>query len=324
ARGPFKIDASFNQNQSNERQGLTNRTEIALGDLELVNIFGYRETSLHYQPNVDGMPTILADGSGVFPAGTPVEYIRARLAQETKQTSDELQLRGAVFDGALEWLVGGFWLKSEPNGSQGIQVAFAHIPGTPNVPAGYTLMTEESNAVIANARYDLSEFVVEGLQLDVGNRYNRDSVDACTGSGVTGFPDDADLSDCENGSSAMVNASTNTVESSKPTWSAGLNWQITPDFFTYVVSRLGYRAGGANGPTLSGRLAGFQSFEPETVKDVEIGVRTDWSVAGVALRANASAFVGWYEDVQAVLTGVNTVGGACDPLLLTNPPGISP
>ncbi|MDB6063029.1 MAG: hypothetical protein JWM78_3132 [Verrucomicrobiaceae bacterium] len=324
ARGPFKVDASFNQDQTNERKGLTNRTEIGIGDMELVNIFGYRETALHYQPNVDGMPTITTDGTGLFPAGVPVEYIRARLAQETKQTSDELQLRGNAFNGSLEWLVGGFWLKSEPNGPQGIQVAFAHIPGTPDAGAGYTFITEESKAVFTNLRYDLSDLVLEGLQFELGLRYTRDSVEACTGSGITGSPNDVDLSDCEHASSNIVNASTNKVDSTKTTWSAGLNWQINPDLFTYLITRRGYRAGGINGPTFAGRLTEFQSFAPETVNDVEVGVRTDWDVGGVTVRANASAFVGWYKDVQAAVTGVSTVGAACNPAITTNPAGISP
>lgn len=323
ARGPFKVDASFDQAQTNQRKGLTNRTEIDLGALELVNIFGYRETALHYQPNVDGMPTIVTDGTGLYPAGIPLEYIRARLAQETKQTSNELQLRGEAFEGNLEWLLGGFWLKSEPSGSQGIQVAFAHIPGTPDPGAGYTFITEESKAVFTNLRYDLSDLLMDGMQFELGLRYTEDSVEACTGSGLTGSPDEVVLKDCENGAANILNASVNKVESSKTTWSVGLNWQVSPDLFTYLTTRRGYRAGGINGPTFSGRLVDSQSFEPETVNDIELGVRTDWYIGDVTIRANASAFVGWYEDVQTVLTGVNTVAAACNPAII-NPAGISP
>ncbi|MFA7555031.1 MAG: TonB-dependent receptor [Spongiibacteraceae bacterium] len=323
-RGPFKVDASFDQAQTNKRKGLTNRTEVDLGAVELVNIFGYRETALHYQPNVDGMPPIVTDGTGLYPAGIPLEYIRARLAQETKQTSNELQLRGDAFDNQLEWLVGGFWLKSEPNGSQGIQVAFAHIPGTPDPGAGYTFITEESQAVFTNLRYDLSDLLLDGLQLEVGMRYTKDSIEACTGSGLSGSPDEVVLSDCKHSAPNILNASTNTVDSSKTTWSVSLNWQINQDLFTYIITRRGYRAGGINGPTFAGRLSEFQSFAPETVNDIEIGVRTDWDIGDVTIRANASAFVGWYEDVQSVLTGVNTVGAACNPAITTNPAGISP
>lgn len=326
ARGPFKVDtdASFDQSESNEREGVTNRTEIDFGRLQLINIFGYRDTSLSYAPNADGMPIITTDGTGAFPAGVPLEYIKARLTQETEQTSNELQLHGTALSERLEWLVGAFWLKSEPNGSQGIQVPFAHIVGTPDAPAGYTFITEESQAVFVNLRYDLSP-IIEGLQFELGVRHTEDEIEACTGSGTTGFPDAADLDDCESGNiSNIVNTSINGIDSEETTWSVGLNWQANEELFAYVVARHGYRAGGINGPTFSGRLAAFQSFAPETVDDLEVGIRADWQIGGIDIRTNASAFVGYYDDVQSALTGVNTVGSACDPSRPDNPPGISP
>jgi iron complex outermembrane receptor protein len=127
--------------------------------------------------------------------------------------------------------------------------------------------------------------------------------------------------DCAAHAADITGSSINAASSHAPTWSAGLNWQLDKDLFTYLVSRRGYRAGGINSPTLIGRLAPFQSFAPETVTDVELGMRSDWHVGGAVLRFNASAFSGWYDNVQTALTGVQT-----SPLCTAtnNGPGVSP
>lgn len=321
--GPYKT-RSFQSpdDEKNERTSVTNRTEIDFGAIQLVNIFGYRDTALFLNTNTDGMFTLTADGTGPYPAGTPVNYIKANLTNETEQFSNELQLRGKLFDDRLDWLVGAFWLKSEPGGPQGSQVVFGHVPGTPPPPAAYIFITEESKAVFTHLSYDLSS-LVDGLQLELGLRYTEDDIEGCVGTGVTGSSKDVELGDCEAGRDNTVNTSINKTSSEETTWSVGLNWQVTPDLFTYVVSRRGYRAGGVNGPTFSGRLAPLQSFEPETVTDVELGLRTDWTLGDVAVRSNLSAFLGKYQKVQSGLTGVQTALAFCNPAI-DNPPGVSP
>jgi iron complex outermembrane receptor protein len=326
ARGPFKMNSSIDQFETLERTSVTNRTDIDFGGLELVNIFGYREVDLSFATNTDGMPRLTIDGTGLvpFPAGLQMDFIKANLTQQLQQYSNEVQLRGQALDDRLDWIVGAFWLKNEPNGAQGQSVTFAGVPGvTPPVQASYGFITEESKAVFANVKYDLGS-LLEGLALDIGVRYTEDKVESCTGAGITDWSGDVTDSDCESRSSNIINAQNTSASSDELTWSAGLNWQITPDLFTYLVTRHGYRAGGVNGPSFSGRLLPYQSFAPETVTDFEIGVRSDWTLGNVALRLNASAFVGYYDDVQSALTGVVSSGlAACNPSSGNNPPDIS-
>src|SRR5690606_5520569 len=54
------------------------------------------------------------------------------------------------------------------------------------------------------------------------------------------------------------------------------------------------------------------------------GVRSDWTIGTVGVRANASAFVGDYEDVQVALSGVQSTIAACNPASNDNPPAVSP
>src|SRR5690606_21983040 len=210
----------------------------------------------------------------------------------------------------LDWMVGAFWLDSEPDGSQGYTVLFGEVIGFPVARASYTFTSEESRAIFANLKYDL-DAVAEGLEFEVGIRYTEDEVDSCTGIGFTDWSGDATDSDCRPGSIKIANVNTVTGEFDETTWSVGLNWQVTDSLFTYGVARHGYRAGGANGPTLAGRPAPFQIFEPETVTDFELGVRADWMSGQVGLRTNLSAFFGKYDDVQTPLTGVSSAITGC-------------
>src|SRR5690606_21413523 len=117
-RGPRKVYTSRDQFDDLERHSLTNRTEIDFGAVQIINIFGYRDVDLKYLTNVDGLPALITDGSGAYPAGVQLEYIKGSLYQSLEQTSNELQFRGQAFDDKLNWIVGGFWLKNEPNGPQ--------------------------------------------------------------------------------------------------------------------------------------------------------------------------------------------------------------
>ena len=326
ARGPFVMDSSIDQLETLERTSITNRTDIDFGGVQLVNIFGFRDIDLTYVTNTDGLPRLTTDNPGLvgLPAGLPVDLVKANLNQQLQQYSNEVQLRGEALGDKLDWVVGAFWLKSEPNGSMGQSVLIGGVPGvTPPPQASYAFITEESKAVFANVKYDLSS-LVEGLELDVGVRYTEDEVESCTGAGVTDWSGDVSDSDCESRSSNILNANNTTASSDELTWSAGLNWQVTSDLFTYLVTRHGYRAGGVNGPSFRGRLVPYQSFAPETVTDFELGIRSDWMLGNVAMQVNASAFVGYYDDVQSALTGVVSSGlQACDPTSANNPPSIS-
>lgn len=292
-----------------------------MGALQLVNIFGYRHTDLSYITNTDGMGPLFGNGNP-FPTGLPLHYIKANNNQEIEQYSNEIQLRGKALDDKLDWMVGAFWLNSKPDGSQGFTVLFGEVIGFPAARAGYAFTEEESQAVFVNFKYDLGA-IADGLDVEIGIRYTEDEVDSCTGIGFTDSSADATDSDCRPGSDKITNVNTVNGQFDETTWSVGLNWQVTEELFSYGVVRHGYRAGGANGPTLSGRLAPYQIFEPETVTDIEIGIRADWLIRGVNMRTNLSAFFGEYEDVQTPLTGVSSAIAGCDPNSSNNPLPIS-
>jgi iron complex outermembrane receptor protein len=305
ARGIHSINSDVDAFERADRFGITNRTQAQLSDsVELVNIFGYRHTKIDYYSSVDGLPTLISDGTGAIPAGLPVMVVGGRQTSDVEQFTDELQFRGKAADDRLDWLVGGFYLKSKPKGPTGTYIPIFILPGFTDAPFNYGFFTETSKALFVNVGYKLDS-VAEGLRLNAGFRYTWDKISACVGGGTS--PDPVlQPADCNNAVAAIQNSSINKTSSKAPTWTVGLDWQATPEVFLYAVTRRGYRAGGINSPTLAGRLIPFQSFQPEKVTDVEAGIRTDFRAGDVAIRFNASPFIGWYSGVQVPIAGLNT------------------
>ncbi len=318
ARGPRVINSDVDAFERVERFGVTNRTEFSLSDeVELINIFGYRSTKVDYFSSVDGLPTLISDGTGAIPPGLPVTVVGGRQTSDVDQFTNELQLKGVAFDGQLDWLIGGFYLDSKPVGPSGTYIPVFILPGITDAPFNYSFYSEESKALFANIGYEL-DGLVDGLRLNLGFRYTWDDIEACVGGGTSSQPV-VTPEECRDGSPNIINSSVNTTSSSAPTWTVGLDWQVNPDLFLYVVTRRGYRAGGINTPTLGGTLASFQSFEPEEVTDIEAGIRSDFQMGEMRAQFNASPFVGWYSGAQVPISGLNT-NAACG----TGPGGSNP
>ena len=323
ARGPRVIESDVDAFERVKRIGVTNRTEVELApSIDFVNIFGYRSTKVDYFSSVDGLPTLTSDGTGAIPAGLPVTVVGGRQKSDVEQFSNEVQLKGKLLDEKLDWLIGGFYLKSKPVGPSGTYIPIFILPGITDAPFNYSFYSEESKAVFANLGYEL-DGLVEGLRLNLGVRNTWDDIEACVGGGTSPDPV-VSPKDCRNAAPTILNSSINTTSSSALTWTAGLDWQVNPDLFLYIVTRRGYRAGGINTPTLAGTLAPLQAFSPEEVTDLEAGIRSDFRAGDVAVQLNASPFVGWYSSVQVPISGLNTTAACGTGAGGTNPPRSSP
>lgn len=310
ARGPYVTDVDAPPGVTRaKRLGVTNRTDIELGgSVSFTNIFGYRSTELRDRLNVDGVGLLPADGTGAVPAGLPVRLLNAGFNNEIEQYTNEVQLRGKLFGDRLSWLIGGFYLDSKPTGPTGTSADVGSVP-LPGVVTGtfnYNFYSEKSRALFGSLNYDLDS-VLEGLTVNGSFRYTWDKVKACTAA-TTGVDDSIQPGNCNATDPRIVpgSQSVNRSSSSAPTWSFGLDWQINRDLFAYIVTRRGYRAGGINSPTFGGLLEPFQSFDPETVTDAEIGIRTDWRAGQMRGRFNLSAFTGYYDKVQIALAGAQS------------------
>ena len=316
-RGPFVTDSDvLPAHDATRRIGVTNRTDVQLPyGMSLTNIFGYRRTYLAYNINTDGTP---APFSTLF--GAPISLLNAGAINHVEQFTDEVQLRGKALNDRLDWLAGIFYLSSDPYGVTGTGLGLGQVqldtshPPSPIAAFSYNNNYETSRAAFFNLNYDLGN-VLDGLRFDFGGRYTYDHVSACTANDTT-TQGQIGPGACPTGSPFLIGGATNSDVSHAPTWTVGFDWRINKSLFAYIASRRGYREGGINAPTLGGTLTPLQTFGPEKVTDVEVGVRSDYKIGDVRTRLNVSLFSGWYTGVQVPLSGLLTQPGckAGDPV----------
>lgn len=282
--------------QDVELQGLSNTTTLYLGNITLKNILGYR-TAYHY--------------SVTDTDGTEMGLTTAENLQDYSQFSEEFQIQGTFLEDRLDTIVGAFYLKSRPSGRTGLIVA----PFTPRLPASLILSyrTQESKALFGQASFDLGG----GFEIDAGARHTWDKTTSCaTGYGannpfVPGTPV-ASLDQCRDGGTITVNGVPVSVmgtqavaKSAAWTWNLGVNYQATDNIFLYGTVRRGYRAGGVNTPVLGGILTPFQTYDPETVVDAELGMKARWSSGSMYGTFNIAVYRGTYSGSQRGVNGTN-------------------
>ena len=290
AAGPRKAWNDLAGTLDQEIKSFSNTTTWDAGAFTLKNILGYREIFTHSFSDIDGtqLPIIHADN-----------YVG------NKQFTEELQISGEALDGALNYVGGLFYLKSEPDGGNRLALQLFAQSGTPitnpQFPDPATFLsgaqgpgdfyTDTSKAAYGQVTYDLSTLSdsMEGLSVDIGLRHTKDKAEKCPVAGTLYTDPLPTESDCTQRISE---------EFSKTTYNLSLNYQMTDDILLYGVTRTGYRAGGLSSPTFGGQLIPFQSYEPEDVQDFELGMKNDWSLGDIYGRLNVAVYRSEYEGVH--------------------------
>jgi iron complex outermembrane recepter protein len=254
--------------------GVVNKTEVELGGIQLTNIFGYRSTEIF---------TEVGAGLALSP-----QLLDSAAYIDVDQYSDELQIQGNAFDDQLTWIFGGFYLEYNPDRATRTEVI---------APANWlpTIGERTNRAVFGQISYDISKWV-DGLSVDVGWRYNKDRQDLCS-LPTTQTPDirtpNFDKGQC---------TSSVAYRGKESTWTAGLSYKWKPDVTTYITARRGYREGGINSPSFSAPeqalFVPFQSYDPELLTDVEVGLKSDWQLGSVRGRFNLALFTQRLEGYQ--------------------------
>jgi iron complex outermembrane receptor protein len=253
-------------------------------NIKLKNIFGYQSNKT----------------LGAFDyAGTVLPLLRVinsdsdGWTSNIEQITDEFQVQGKSLGGNLTWIVGAYGEFVHPGGTWQI---LSNQLGTPGARINH--QTDLSRALFAQADYDFGGVVdaLSGLKLTLGYRYTWDNRSE---SSVTyNFPHT-----CTQGIAPSCVVAGNT-QFHAPSWTLGLNYQITPETLVYVTSRRGYQSGGFNLPAPSPQT---EIYRPEYVTDVEIGLKSDWDVDGVKFRTNADYYHSWFTNIQEEAGIVNPV-----------------
>lgn len=270
ALGFYKVAGLNVEKEGFQRNlNLVNITSWNIGDSTVLkNIAGYQTARIFSLTDSDGTPFAVANTA---PFSEPTDA--------TPSWSEELQLQGKIFGDRLTYTVGTFHSGTHTVPGPTYSVAFGNTSGTINKSSALT------RALYGQGNYDLSD-VVEGLTFTAGYRYTWDKR-AASSIRLTA-------------AGAVASQFASSARFSKGSYTLGLSYQVAPDTMLFVTNSKGYSSGGFN-LTAPPQL---QKFGPESLNNVEVGIKSDWEIAGIQGRTNLSAFYGKYDDIQVNITQV--------------------
>jgi iron complex outermembrane receptor protein len=273
---------------------LINKTSINLSaDTTLKNILSYSTQKIRRDSDEDGTTLVLLDSIGPAPGTWQVD---------TTVTTEELQLQGKAFAGALNWQTGVYYEKDgTPNPSkQSFTQQVVLLPfyfNTVDTDLGGTTI-----GLYGQGTYKLDQWL-NGLSFTAGYRYTWDSLHEGYSQSLSTTRTPATGDFClsvANGSLFPNCAVYASAKHSGDSYTVGFDYQATASTLIYLVSRQGYKSGGFNivAATVGDINSPAFSYKPETVRDVELGLKTDWSIGSMRGRTNLSLYNSWYLNAQ--------------------------
>jgi iron complex outermembrane receptor protein len=262
-----------------------NTTTVELApSLTFKNVASFSRVRVSGGFDNDGTPIPVTQFARTHFSGNPSAFGENR----NEYVTEEAQLQGRAFDNKLNWVVGGFWQNTYPYGYQEINTIGGGIL-SPTI----SHVNSTTSALFAQGTLDFGAFseALDGLKLTAGYRYTWDTrhytafaynsaTRVCTTDATRPFPN------------CLVKFD---GKFSAPTYNLTLDYKITPNILVYVTNRTGYKSGGFN-TVVNSQVP--SSFAPEKVKDIELGMKADWNLAGIPMRTNVDVFRDKYKDIQ--------------------------
>ncbi|GFE79876.1 TonB-dependent receptor [Steroidobacter agaridevorans] len=288
ARGRDRNDVESDMRQRDETEvwGIVNTTTVSLSDtLTLKSIAGYRdfETYSEYDIDASAIPGILT----------------SMQTATLQHASYELQLLGSAFDNRFDWVTGLYWYNEDGVQNSPGDVLVGVNPNNPFMQLG--AVDNSSYSFFAQGIYRLTP----ELSLTAGVRWNYDEKEMTLSSKT---PAACSLRDPNTGALLPADRCSVTLSDSfsQPTGTLSLDYKVRDDVLLYAASRLGYRSGGFN--LRATTPVEYAPFDPETVIDLELGIKADWFVGDWRMRSNVAAYNQWYDDIQRTVGVTNPIG----------------
>jgi iron complex outermembrane receptor protein len=286
---------SFSTNEIDKRfnYGIFNTTTWNVSDTVILkNIFSYQVQKLLNANDIDASPFVVNDLVGTS----------SKWHLQTGTYTEELQAQGTALNSNLQWTAGGYY----EFGHNIAPVPFRLIVG-----GGFEIVQPDNpystrtRGLYAQLTYNLGGLIpgLDGLKFTGGYRHTWDSYkfaiavysptigNACLSSSGT-FP----ASNCLFGLDGRSDAGS---------WTLGLDYQVTPNTLVYVRSGKGYLPGGVN-PSVAlvpgGSASPDVAFAPATNIDVEVGVKSRFTVGNVPVTINADAFRTDFSNIQRLVS----------------------
>ena len=277
--GNPEIDDPFNLA---EAYSFTSNLVIDLGDVEVKSITGYRNSDTSNNLSLTGTPT----GAASFVS----QYRQSQFSQE-------LQISGS--SGALDY-IGGLYYFRETGDERSDSAIFYNTP-IAAFRNGFAEYSARSVGVFGQVNYNITE----DLRITGGLRYTWDKR-FINRRGTNDFRLARENRVCTQGPNAGLTLGQaecfdrNTAKFDYPAWTAGIDYQVTPDVFVYAKTSGASMSGGFSPRPVPAPFS--DSFGPEKVRDVEAGVKAEFLENRI--RTNLAVFRSWQSDVQRIITAV--------------------
>lgn len=274
-----------------------------LGNVTLKNIFSTIR-NLGVRTTYDGgnpLPNGLVYNNWDFQNFKPVASSRASGENDwLDDYSEEFQIMGDI-DGKHSWIVGYYQeVQKYDLNYPPLFATYGNVFSptfSPTVVGGFsTNQKDEQKGYFAQTTLDMSDWLLDGLKLTMGYRWTESKATRNS----TPF-DQMALALHGNLVPAGVEIKRPTLEDSAPSWTVSLDYQINQDTLVYLAHRRGFKPGGSNVTAADpdNPPPGFVlNYDPEIVDDLELGIKVDWTLAGMPIRTNAAVYQMWYEDIQ--------------------------
>jgi iron complex outermembrane receptor protein len=279
------------------REAVNKTTYTVNDDLSVKNIVGCNKVISRDQNDGDGSPfELLTSGA----SGGPNEE---GLVFSTEQYSEELQLAGTAFAQRLNYLVGGYYDRDNEGQNAPLNIGCGSIafPVTPQNPQGcevsgglrYNFETDEkSRALFAQTTYALTH----SLRFTAGFRETWEDI-------TFRYVDNGSVPEDAHQLAGVPLPPV--LNESEPSWTLGLDDQLTPETLLYLVQRGGFRVGGFNGAsavqTSTGATA-IDSYKPEIARDLELGIKYVGTLGDLPARINADVYEERVRNAQRVVS----------------------
>jgi iron complex outermembrane receptor protein len=290
ASGPFTVDIDGPDSNFARNLIFSNITTFDIADnTQIKNIAGHTQLDANSDYDADGTPYDIDDNFNV---------------NNTRQTSDELQILGKTLAEKLSY-VGGVYYSNE---STEIHLRSALLGLEPYIPPtpqhNDYIGTNKTLAEYTQGTYDLAELSgVQGLGLTLGVRHTSEKIGSLLLPTATGY------------AQVLDNPATEAVDQSKTfnniSWTIGVQEQLNSDLLIYAVSRRSYKNGGYNGtlvPVIGPGDIGGNGYLTETDTDGELGVKFQGSIAAMPTRLNAAVYNQWISNDQRVAYTTDSFG----------------
>ena len=285
-----------------------------LGEIRIKDIFATNRVAYANSfRSVAGAPLLNADTANGYDlvGGQLVPTTRASERKFFDNYSNEFQIGGE--SKFMDWVVGYYVNKSN--------VPISYPPFFATYNTAFNTTTPLGVGAIQN-QFTLNEKAfdkgyygqatirpIENLSVTAGYRWSH-----FTRTAQTSVPQVT-----ANGLVPTVLVNSPSVSDKASSYNFAVDYRVTPDLLVYVTHRKGFKPGGANLPPTTATPGFVANFDPETVKDIEAGIKYSWREPGFSGRANLAVFTSNYSNIQRnqvlsggaqVLTQVNNIAKA--------------